>query len=380
MKTFYQIFLLIIILVSCKSEKQKQFENEIVGEWNFTKEVELETNNKKDYEQPPSPFLRNLGGFIFKDNGTLIDKVGFFDFDEGKSREERRILYKGDSTNYKITDDSLKIFDPIEKSWNKYKIISVTNDTLTLQKNQGYYLKYYKQTYKPKPNETFDKIIISSSGCYGTCAIMSVEFNKNGKVFYLGEKYNTVNGFYTSNISNFEYEKIENSFKKANIMKLKNSYSDSVSDSNTITVTFVKDNKIVKTISDYASQAPPELIMAYRKAMFNYQKLQLSKIDTDKGFAYSTSFTMDRSKKHIFLSQSESFLLLNEILNGRMVKVDFKGKYKMTFYDGIDLETEFIIDTDGRFYKYENQVYDIGYNFIEINNLEKRTSPSWFVD
>ena len=142
----------------------------------------------------------------------------------------------------------------------------------------------------------------------------------------------------------------------------------------------MKNNKIVKTISDYASQAPPELIMAYRKAMFNYQKLQLSKIDTDKGFAYSTSFTMDRSKKHIFLSQSESFLLLNEILNGRMVKVDFKGKYKMTFYDGIDLETEFIIDTDGRFYKYQNQVYDIGYNFIEINNLEKRNSPSWFVD
>ncbi|MNK44135.1 hypothetical protein D3C87_628580 [compost metagenome] len=381
MKTFYQILLLTVILVSCKSEKQKQFEKNILGEWNFVKNVELKQESTKQIiEEPPSPFLRNLGGFIFKSNGTLIDKVGFFDFDEGKSREERRIFYKGDSTKYEIADDSLKIFNPIEKSWNKYKLISISNDTLTLQKNQDYYLKYYKPTYKPNPNETFDKIIISSSGCYGTCPIMSIEFNKNGKVFYLGEKYNTVNGFYTSTISKLEYEKIENSFKKANIMKLKKSYSTHITDSNTITITFVKNNKIIKTVSDYASQAPSELIMAYRKAIFKYQKIRLSKIDTNKGFAYSTSFTMDGSKKHIFLSQSESFLLLNEILNGRMVKVDFNGKYKMTFYDGINLETEFIIDTDGRFYKYQNQVYDIGYNFIEINNLEKRTSPSWLVD
>ncbi|KFC22937.1 hypothetical protein IO90_05100 [Chryseobacterium sp. FH1] len=379
MKTFCQILLLIIILVSCKSEKQKQFEKDIIGEWSFAKYVELEKqeNYNQILEEPPSPFFRNVGGFVFKENGTLMDETGFFDFDEGKSREERRILYKGDSTNYKINDDSLKIFNPIEKSWNKYKIISVTNDTLTLQKNQGYYLKYYKQTYKPKPNETFDKIIISSSGCYGTCAILSVEFNKNGKVFYLGEKYNTVNGFYTSNISNFEYEKIENSFKKANIMKLKNSYSDSVSDSNTITVTFVKDNKIVKTISDYASQAPPELIMAYRKAMFKYQLIKLSKFETNKNLVNPTFFNLYIGEKLIFLEQSERFLLLNGILNGEKVHININEKYRLKFSD---VDKDFTIKTDGRFYKYQNQVYDIGYNFIEINNLEKRTSPSWFVD
>lgn len=377
MKTFYQILLLIVILVSCKSEKQKQFEKGIVGEWSFAKYLELEKqeDNNQILEEPPSPFFRNVGGFVFKENGTLIDEAGFFDFDEGKSREERRILYKGDSTNYKINDDSLKIFNPIEKSWNKYKIISVTNDTLTLQKNQGYYLKYYKPTYKPNPNEIFDKIIVSSSGCYGTCAIMSVEFNKNGKVFYLGEKYNTVNGFYTANISNFEYKKIEESFKKSNITKLKNSYSTHITDSNTITITFVKDNKIIKTISDYASQAPSELIMAYRKAIFKYQQVKLSKFNNDKDFVNSTTFSIDGINKHIFLSQSERFLLLNEILNGKIVNVKFNVKYKITFYDGIDFGTEFLIETDGRYYKYQNQIYDIGYNFIEINNLENRTTP-----
>ena len=363
-------------MVSCKSEKEKQFEKNIVGEWNFVKKVKLkQAGNKQLIEEPSSPFLGNLGGFVINENGTLIDKVGFFDFDEGKSREERRILYKGDSTNYEITDDSLKICNPIGKSWDKYKIISVTDDTLTLQKNQGYYLKYYKPTYKPNPNETFDKIIISSSGCYGTCPIMSVEFNKNGKVFYLGEKYNTVNGFYTSTISKLEYEKIENSFKKANIMKLKNSYSTHITDSNTITITLIKNNKIIKTISDYASQAPPELIMAYRKAIFKYQQVKLSKFNNDKDFVNSTTFSIDGINKHIFLLQSERFLLINEILKGEIVNVNFNEKYKITFYDGIDFGTEFLIETDGRFYKYQNQIYDIGYNFIEINNLENRTTP-----
>ncbi len=373
MKTFYQIFLLIIILVSCKSEKEKQFEKNIVGEWNFVKKVKLKQGgNKQLIEEPSSPFLGNLGGFVINENGTLIDKVGFFDFDEGKSREERRILYKGDSTNYEITDDSLKICNPIGKSWDKYKIISVTDDTLTLQKNQGYYLKYYKPTYKPNPNETFDKIIISSSGCYGTCPIMSVEFNKNGKVFYLGEKYNTVNGFYTANISKSQYQKIENSFKKTNINRLKNSYSADFTDLNTVTISFVKNNEIVKTISDYGGEAPSELIMAYRKAMYRYQLIKLSKFETNKNLANPTFFNLYIGEKIIFLEQSERFLLLNGILNGKKVHININEKYRLKFSD---VDKDFNMQTDGRFYKYQNQVYDIGYNFIEINNLENRTTP-----
>lgn len=370
MKTIYQLFLSLVILLSCKSEKQKLFEKDILGEWNFAKYIELQKqDNKQIIEEPPSPFFRNEGGFVFNEDGTLIDEAGFFDLDEGKSREEQRMLYKGDSTNYKIVDDSLKIFNPIKKCWNKYKIISISKDTLTLKKNEGYYLKYYKPNYKLNLEETFDKIIISSSGCYGTCPIMNIEFNKNGKVFYLGEKYNTVNGFYTSNISKSEYESIENSFKKADINELEDSYSAPFTDGNTITISFIRNNKIIKTISDYGSEGPSKLIFAYRKAMFKYQQVKLSSIKLNKEFIKSTMFGFSKNGKLFFMEQSEHFLLLNEILRAKKVDVDFKKKYKLTFYD--DIDTKSIIETDGRFYKYQNDIYDIGYNFISLNNLEK---------
>ncbi|KIA89089.1 DUF6438 domain-containing protein [Kaistella jeonii] len=361
-----------IILVSCKSEKQKQFEKDIVGEWNYDKQVEYKkhVDDSQIIEEPPSPFFANLGGFIFKDNGTVIDKIGFFDFNEGKSREERKITYKGDSTDYKLDNDSLKILDPIKNSWSNYKIISITKDTLKLQKHDGYYLKYFKPKYELNADETFDKIIISSSGCYGTCAINSIEFDRSGKVFYYGEKYNTINGFYKSTISNIEYNKIENSFKKANINKLKNNYYARVTDLNTITITFVKNNKIIKTISDYGSQAPSELVMAYRKALYKYQNLKLSQFKTEKDFPLSTMFRIDKRKKTLFLADSERFLLLNEILNAKQVELNFKENFNLTIFG--DEDKDIVIKTNGRFFKYGTKIYDIGYNFIEKNNLEIR--------
>ncbi|PZU85705.1 MAG: hypothetical protein DI529_09495 [Chryseobacterium sp.] len=371
MKLIYQIFLLAIFLISCKSEQQKQFEKNIIGEWNFAKDVELHIDKNQDYDEPPSPFLSNLGGFIFYKNATLIDKLGFFNWDEEKPREERRIVYKGDSTRYEIDDDSLKIFNPIRKSWNSYKIISITKDTLTIQKHKDYYLKYYNLKYKLNPSETFDKIIISSSGCYGTCPIMNIQFDKNGKVVYLGEQYNTTDGFFTSSMSIAEYKTIENSFKKANIRKLENSYSADISDQNRVTVTFVKNNKIIKTISDYASQAPSELIMAYRKAMFKYQQLKLSKFHKNENFPNSAWINFDENSKQIFLSQSEKFLLLNEILDAKKVQSNFKKKYKLIIYN--DKDNDFVLESDGRFYKHQNDIYDLGYNFFDINNLENRT-------
>ena len=375
MKITLQILFLLLVIISCKSEKQKQFEKEIIGEWNYVKEQAINKQKENEYEEPPSPFFANLGGFNFKNNGYVIDKIGFFNFDENKSREERRIRYIGDSTKYKINDDSLKILDPITKSWNNYKIISINSDSLTLQKHKGYYIKYFKADYKLNPKETYDKIIISSSGCYGTCPIMDIEFNKNGEVYYLGEKYNLINGSYISKISESEYNSIEKAFKKSNILKLNNHYSAPITDLNTVTVTFVKNNKIVKTISDYASQAPSEFIMAYRKAMYAYQKMKLEKLNPIVAFPNSTTFSIDKKNTHIFLSQSEKFLLLNEIRKGKIVSKEINPKYKLTFYNEDDFETGNIIYSDGRYFKSDKNTYDIGYNFIEENQIVNRTEP-----
>ena len=375
MKITLQILFFFLVIISCKSEKQKQFEKAIIGEWNFAKEQDLVIKKSNEYEEPLSPFFINLGGFIFKNNGYLIDKLGFFDVDENKSREEQRFRYIGDSTQYRIEDDSLKILDPIRKTWNNYKIISITSDSLTLQKHKDYYIKYFKTNYKLNPTETYDKIIVSSSGCYGTCPIMDIELNKNGTVYYLGENYNLINGSYISKISESEYNSIEEAFKKSNILKLDNHYSAPITDLNTITVTLVKNDRIIKTISDYAGQAPNEFIMAYRKAMYVYQKVKLEKLSPIIGFPNSTTFSIDKKNAHIFLSQSDKFLLLNEIRRGKIVSKKVNPKYKLTFYSEDDFETKNIIYSDGRYFKSGEYTYDIGYDFIEQNQIENRTEP-----
>lgn len=365
------------MITSCKSEKQKRFEKEIIGEWNYVKEQAISKQKENESEEPSSPFFKTLGGFIFKENGNVIDKEGFFYFYENKTREERIVKYIGDLTQYKINDDSLKILDPINKSWNNYKIISINSDSLIIQKHKDYHIKYIKTNYKLNPKETYDKIIISSSGCFGTCPIMNIEFNRNGKVYYLGENYNLINGFYTSKISNSEYNSIENSFKKSNLLKLNNHYSIPITDLNTITVTFVKNNKIFKTVCDYAGQAPNEFIMAYRKAMYSYQKMKLEKDKQSVRLPNSMLFSINKRNTQLFLLQSEKFLLLNEIRNGNIVSKEFNPIYKLTFYDEDIFESENIIYSDGRYFRFDKYIYDIGYNFMEQNQIENRTESPY---
>lgn len=139
---------------------------------------------------------------------------------------------------------------------------------------------------------------------------------------------------------------------------------------NTITITFVKNDKITKTISDYGSQAPSELIMAYRKASYKYQNLRLSEFKEKNDFPLSTMFSIYKRKKLFYLTDSERFLLLNEILNAKQVQSNFKENYNLTIFE--DDDKNIVIKTDGRFFKYGTKIYDIGYNFIEINNLENR--------
>ncbi|MRM82563.1 DUF6438 domain-containing protein [Riemerella anatipestifer] len=374
MKTILQILLLLLVFVSCKSEKQKQLEKEIIGEWNLVEKKDVEKQNNRT-EEPPLQIFKILGGFIFKKNGTVIDKLGFFDVNEDKPRNEQRIRYVGDSTQYKIKDDSLKIFDPIRKSWSNYKIISLTTDTLILQSHKDFYIKYAKANYQLNSKEFYDKIIISSSGCYGTCPIMDIEFNSNGDVYYLGEDYNLINGAYISKIPKSEYKLIEKEFKKSNILSLECNYSAPITDLNTVTVTFVKNKKVVKTIFDYATQAPSEFIIAYRKAMYAYQKMKLKKLSPIVGFPNSTSFSISKRNKLLHVSQSEKFLLLNEIRNGRIVSKDITPKYKLTFYSEDDFEIKSVIYSDGRYFKSDKYTYDIGYNFMEQPQIDNQTEP-----
>jgi hypothetical protein len=45
------------------------------------------------------------------------------------------------------------------------KIVSITEDTLTVQVRDSVFSKFVRAKYKIDPNENYDKIIVSTSGC-----------------------------------------------------------------------------------------------------------------------------------------------------------------------------------------------------------------------
>lgn len=369
MRTTNKILILIILtLFSCKTKTNQQFEKDIVGEWVFIRTQDnRKTKNNNETLPPPPPFGRDTVGYIFDKGKSCENKIGYFKRIDGKEREDRKTIYLGNKTQYKIEDDSLKILDLVDSSWQCQKIFSIIGDTLTIQTSDSLFAKFARTKYIVNPNEAYDKIIVSSSGCHGTCPILDISIDKNGDILYFGQSYNTQNGLFISKIPKEEYLKIETTFKKSNIQKLKTEYQADWTHDETVTISFIKDNKIVKSITDYGRQAPTELIWAYTPVRFLYQQIKLEPLKTEKLILSLWNISFETKINICNLTKSESFYLLTEIVKGKEVSQTFDSKYKIEFWN--DKDKKEIIFTDGRLFKFSNKTIDIGYNFLTENNL-----------
>lgn len=208
----------------------------------------------------------------------------------------------------------------------------------------------------------FDCIVLSSSACYGNCPVMNIRIDKSGRGLYEGRHYNQVNGYYSFEIPRSGFDSILMDFGRADIGNLENLHSSNQSDGQTVTVTFIKDHKIVKTILDYGNKGPREFIRAYTQLRFFYLRYPLVAI-SETDFSYPLRNVTDLSRNlKLSMVPSESFLLLTE-LNSPQVRVttstDIKFKYT------IDYGENQKVYTDGRFYKLDDKTLDLGYNFFE---------------
>jgi hypothetical protein len=341
----------------------------IIGEWTFAYKENKKELTSMGNQVPLPPFVEGniKQGFTFFENGVCENKLGYFKKAEGK------ILFLGTKTKYKIENNSLKILNLTDSVWVSSKIYALNSDTLTLTDGDSLFVKYAKANYEINNESFFDKIIVSSSGCYGTCPISDICIDKQGNVFFSGQYYNTMNGLFTSKISPDKYTIFESNFKKADIENLETSYSAIWTDDETITVTFIKDNKIAKTISDYGRQAPTEFYWAYLPIRYLYQQLDLDAYTNSKKLPLFIYY-FETINSIYRLSKSEHFFLLTELYNGELVQQNFDEKYMIECEDWQREPVKLI--TDGRYYKYEQQstqqVIDIGYNFIEKNNLREQ--------
>ncbi|MFP9099664.1 DUF6438 domain-containing protein [Flavobacterium sp. RHBU_24] len=368
MKPFYLLPFLLLLL-SCENEREAQIKRDIVGEWKYIED--FDSIPYTDSLLPPPPPLDVMYDFSVLDDTTYLDKSGYWKKNENEPGG--LIYYSGRKTKYKIKDSMLMVFNPVEKNWYFEKIYSLNGDTLIYKLEAKKYRRFTRQHYKINPNEKYDAIIVSASPCFGSCPIADVRIDRNGTVTYQGSYNNLKNGNFTATISAKDYLALEREFKKAGIDSLETYYAATHTDDQTITVTFIKDGKIYRTISDYGFQSPSELRSACNQARFLYQQLELKEAalpypDLRQGYV-----GFDKSNKSCVLEMSEQFFLVTELEKAKPVRHVFNGKFIFQF--GKYGHKKFIV-TDGRYYKLPpedgGETLDLGYNFIERNGLEKR--------
>lgn len=364
--------ILFFILYSCQKNNDKKLEKELLGEWIYIKTDDLrkpQTNNNPNIPPPPPPppFGSPKRGYIFLENNIAENKSGYFKRIDAIERENRKTFFLGTKTKYKIENDSIKIFNLGSKTWENQKLSSITGDTLTTEIGDSIFAKYARAQYKINPTENYDQIIVSSSGCYGSCPISNISIEKNGNILYYGQDYNTQNGFFQSKITQTQYEEIQTSFKKADIINLKDSYEANWTDDETVTITFIKNNKIIKTIRDYGIQSPTALVWAYTPVRYLYQHIKLTSLKKEKLLFPIWRISFKKGNQICDLTKSESYYLFTEILKGKETNDTFEHKYYIEFWN--DQDKKEIIDTDGRYFKSKDKTIDIGYNFLISNNL-----------
>jgi hypothetical protein len=361
--------LAIFILYSCQKSYNAQLNKDILGDWTYVKTEDQRKPKKNNNIElpPPSPFDNYIPGYMFLENNICENKSGYFKTVDAKERKDRKTFFLGTETKYKIENDSLQIFDLVSQTWENQKIHSIIGDTLTTKISDSLFAKYARTKYKINPNENYDKIIVSSSGCYGSCPILNISIDNNGNVIYYGQYYNTKNGIFKSKITKNEYQKIQTNFKKADITNLKDNYEARWTDDETITVTFIKNNKIVKSINDYGRQSPIALIWAYTPVRYLYQQIKLTPLKTKKPLLPKWEISFTKGNQICNLTKSESFYLLTEIFKGKETAYNFESRYQIEFWN--DENKKELINTDGRYFRYQDKIIDIGYNFLTENNL-----------
>jgi len=367
-ETLKTIFFIALACLSCKFNENNHFSEKIIGNWEYIKIDYSNIKTEKDEVSiPPTPinFYENDSGYTFSKNNICENKRGYFKENTKNELENSASTYLGNTTTYKIEKDSLKIFNISDSSWNSRKIYSITDDTLTFQAEKGILIKYAKTKDNPKNSVKFDKIVVSSSGCYGICPIADVSIDKSGNVMFFGYKYNLRNGFFTSEITMDDYQEIMKNFQFIDIIKLKPTYIANWTDDETVYITFISDNKIIKSVADYGAKSPKQLIWAYTPIRYLYQKLTLA--PHKKPPLLLDDIQFEASKKICGLSRSESFFLSTELSKAKVTSKSFQKKYKINSWGDNTIGY-----TDGRFYQFKGKTLDLGYNFLIRNSLYLR--------
>ncbi|WP_311951732.1 DUF6438 domain-containing protein [Mucilaginibacter terrae] len=336
--------------------------------WHEAKKVSYIDKYVNSYEYELEPYQ---GGFIFYDDETCDNKVGYWDYERKAIRDSSRVIYKGNKSSYKLHDSTLNFVDIFNKRSNKFKICKLTADTLILYRDSISF-RYVKMRHHDDGKPLFDEVILYSSGCYGYCPINFISLKRNGEFVFHGLEYNTINYTFTSNIGKAKFDSVEMAFKKSTPLQLNNSYEDGPTDMSTTYIAFVKDGKIIKQISDYAYSSPVEFQNAYRSLQYLYQQVKIKsriELPSVSRELYGEAYLTNNKYHPIILSSIEWFYLVNQLRKSPFSNKILKTKANSKAPN--EIPKNYVV-TDGRIFtlQYEKAKpisYDLGYNFFERN-------------
>lgn len=310
-------------------------------------------------------------GLKFYKDGTCDVFPGYYDEDQYiqdtlTDREEMVLHYIGNRTHYRLEGDSLKLFNLTKKKWQSFgfkkkgKTIWLSHDTI----REKYDLVRNDVSNVPD----FDEVIVSSSACYGSCPHSATSISRNGEVFYYGAYHVVHKGFYSGKLKSGSFDSIASLFKEGKYHRLKPLYISRSTDGSTMSVCFLKNGRIIKSIEDDGS-GPAVLAWAVQRVKYLEQQLPLSKEEIPEYFEPGFLFlTFNNKKGALMLTQSESLLLMRELMTGIETRTVFPEIFELS----IDKKQH--IGTDGRYFKIylpdsTTKTIDIGYNFIKDNQL-----------
>ncbi len=348
-RTIIALFVL-LNLFACKQKKSNNYATQILGEWKSTRYG----IDKKDY--------------AFLNNNFCENKLGYLTRNPGHNPDKNIVTFLGTKTKYEIEGDSLKIFNLSSKTWDRMQILSMVGDTLDVENNNGTFVKYTRVHYKIDTTlSQFDQVVVSASGCFGFCPANNVMVDQAGEITYYGEIYSK-KGFYGSKIGTQQFEKIKRGFPLIDLTNLKETYGGGGC-GETISVTFIKDHQIIKTIEDFGDQAPTEFVWAYTAVRYLYQQVKLDTLNKLPPAFNIHRLQFGYGNKISHLGQSENFYLWNLLKQAKETNQLVKGKYNLKFEGNHQLLK---IETDGQLYQFiskngNKHTYDIGFNFVKRN-------------
>lgn len=377
MRKIFILYLVTLFILSCDVENKSSNEK-YIGDWYFEKELNSE---KLKNSHPVHPYEK-INFFIIND--SILDfKSGFFylikdRFTLPDSTLEHRFshYYLGTKTKYKIEKSNIIFFNKSENFWDTIKVLGISDNKIKVKNYNGRVFQLQKSENKSEfTTNEYDAIIVDRSPCFGSCPFNSTYINRNGDFYFKAYESNTVYDNYHSKLDEETLRKILMNFDKININDLKNHYSLNATDSQTNTISFIKNGEIIKTIETYI-ECPIDLEKALNELSFAYQKVNIKYEDnfSFRNKLMNTYFTGQNSK--IYLKDSEFFLLEIELLKGKKSIKKFEEKYTLNFYEWTLKKTIKKITTDGQYYKivyYDDtsKTIDLGYNFIEQNSIIK---------